>query len=59
MAEEFILGMVAGVSIILGPQIYLYIRKLRLQLDGLTSNYPDTGETADTYNKETLAEKRP
>jgi hypothetical protein len=54
MAEEFILGMVAGVSIILGPQIYLYIKKLREQIEYLKPT-SDSGANV----QETLAEKRP
>jgi hypothetical protein len=50
--NSFALGFLVGILIIIGPQLTLYILKLRRQVGFLQGNTTETGESGETYDKE-------
>ena len=56
MASDLLLGWLIGIMTVIGPQVTLYVLKLRKQINFMVKQngdkYPDTGESGTAYDKE-------
>jgi len=57
LASDLLLGWLVGIITVIGPQVALYVLKLRKLVRQNGDKYPDTGESGTAYDKEFLNRK--